>query len=395
MAQFTVETVPETLPFSERLARSVMKRYGPDQMKWNYDHGLVIQSVYTVGKVYGKQDCRDWAKWMYDSKIDPQGNIAVYKKELFNVDLINSGRLLFDLYREYGDEQYQAVIEKLRDQLKDQPRTPSGGFWHKGGYPNQMWLDGLYMYGPFYARYAAEYEAGPLQDKSFADIVHQFSLIEQKTRDPKTGLLFHAWDESKKMPWANPETGLSPHLWGRAVGWYCMALLDVLDFIPDVPAYARYRKTLSDLAANMVEPLLKSQDRASGLWYQVMDLPDRKGNYLESSASAMFIYFFYKLVNKGFVVDAKTVLEAAAAAFAGLKKLKIDAEPSGALHLRDICGGAGLGVAPGGNGVYRDGSFEYYAGEKIRLDDPKGVGPLIFAALEIESMKEDVVCRVL
>jgi unsaturated rhamnogalacturonyl hydrolase len=386
MAPFEVGTIAETLPFSERLARSVMKRYGPDQMKWNYDHGLVIQSVYAAGKAYNKKDCRDWAKWMYDSKIDANGVIAAYRKENFNLDMINSGKLLFDLYHEYGDKRYRAVIETLRDQLKDQPRTPSGGFWHKGGYPNQMWLDGLYMQGPFYARYAAEYEQGSRQEQDFGDITLQFSLIAEKTRDPKTGLLFHAWDESKKMPWANPETGLSPHLWGRAVGWYCMALVDALDYIP--PAFAGYRKTLLDLSMSLARPLLDSQDKASGLWYQVMDLPERAGNYLESSCSAMFAYFFYKLAGRGYAAEEakKPLLEAANAALGGLKKLKISAGPEGELHLRDTCGGAGLGVAPGGNGVYRDGSFEYYVNEKIQLDDPKGVGPLILAALETELM---------
>lgn len=387
MAQFEVGTIGEDLPFSERLALSVMKRYGPDQMKWNYDHGLVIQSVYTVGKVYGKQACRDWARWMYDSKIDGDGVIAAYKKEKFNLDMINSGKLLFDLYKEYGDPRYRKVIATLRDQLKDQPRTPSGGFWHKQGYPNQMWLDGLYMQGPFYARCVAEYETGEERRAHFEDIVHQFSLIAEKTRDPKTGLLFHAWDESKKMPWANPENGLSPHLWGRAVGWYCMALVDALDFIPPEPAFAGFRKTLIDLSLSLVDPLLKSQDRGSGLWYQVMDLPDRAGNYLESSASAMFAYFFLRLADRSYVPGEegrRRVLEGARAAFEGLKKHKITREPSGELHLQDTCGGAGLGVAPDGNGVYRDGTFEYYVGEKIRVDDPKGVGPLIFAALEVE-----------
>jgi len=240
-----------------------------------------------------------------------------------------------------------------------------------------MWLDGLYMQGPFYAQYAAEFG----NDADFDDVVHQFTMMESKARDAQTGLLYHAWDESGKQPWANPDTGCSPHFWGRAMGWYCMALVDTLAFIP--PSHSKHIEALTAIALRLIAPLIKFQD-ASGLWYQVMDRGRSPGNYLESSGSSMFLYFLLKTIRLGIVpqTDTEAVKAAAERAYHGLLEQKVREDSSGELHLTGICKVAGLGGTP-----YRDGSYEYYINEPQAADDFKGVGPFIMALIEYESGK--------
>jgi unsaturated rhamnogalacturonyl hydrolase len=368
-------------PVSVQMSLSVMHHYFPEQVLWHYEHGLVLQSIYAAGKKAGRPDFASWVKTMYDTKIQPDGSILSYKDKEYNLDQINPGKHLFDLYKDTGEEKYRKAIEILREQLKNQPRTQSGGFWHKKIYPWQMWLDGLYMEGPFYARYAAEFG----NDTDFEDVVHQVELVYAHTRDKNTGLLYHAWDESCKQLWANPDTGCSPHFWGRAMGWYCMALLDILDWIPDDLRHREQRESLTAIANSLIKPVLSVQDQKSGLWYQVLDMPSRAQNYLETSASSMFVYFMYKLVRMGLLsaasgTDKASVLSAAARGYTGLcSRLSTDKE--GYLHLSGICSVAGLGGNP-----YRDGSYEYYVKEAVVSDDFKGVGPFIFASLEAESI---------
>ncbi|QQO10808.1 glycoside hydrolase family 88/105 protein [Breznakiella homolactica] len=373
-----MEAIDKTKPVSERMALSVKGRYTPSQMKWHYEHGLVLQALYTVGKRTNNAEYGGYVKKMYDTKILPDGSIDTYRENEFNLDQINAGKNLFTLYSDTGEEKYKLAINRLREQLRNQPRTKSRGFWHKQIYPWQMWLDGLYMQGPFYAQYIAEF--GPAGD--WEDLVHQFVLVEAKTRDPVTGLLYHAWDESRKQLWSNPETGCSPHFWGRAMGWYCMALLDVLDFLPDSPAAKTYASQLQEIAVRLIIPVLKFQDTESGLWYQILDQPTRSRNYLESSASSMFTYFLFKMIRKGYVPasDTETVKQAAKKGYAGLLKHMLTEEKNGELHLNGICSVAGLGGTP-----YRDGSYEYYVNEPVVTDDFKGVGPFIYASMEHES----------
>jgi unsaturated rhamnogalacturonyl hydrolase len=232
------------------------------------------------------------------------------------------------------------------------------------------------MGSPFYARYVREYGAA----EDYADIVHQFTLVAEKARDKKTGLLYHAWDESREQKWANPDTGCSPHFWGRALGWYCMAVVDVLDFIPN--ERAAERETLIAIANSLIAPLLAVQDAESGLWYQVLDQGKRGKNYLESSASSMYVYFLFKALRKGYVKSGaiSEIKNAALKGYNGLMERMITADAGGEMHLNGICSVAGLGGNP-----YRDGSFAYYVGEPVCADDFKGVGAFIFAALERES----------
>jgi unsaturated rhamnogalacturonyl hydrolase len=363
-------------PVSERMALSVMGRYTPEQVRWHYEHGLVLQSIFAVGKKTGNDEYCRWVKTMYDTKIGGGGVISGYREDEYNLDQINPGKTLFSLYAAFGEEKYRAAIEKLYTQLLHQPRTKTNGFWHKKIYPWQMWLDGLYMQGPFYAQYAEEY--GTAGD--FDDLIHQFVLMESKARDDESGLLYHAWDEARKQLWANPRTGCSPHFWGRAMGWFCMALADVLDHIP--PSRREQAEALKGIARRMAAPILKYQDRESGLWYQILDRGQSEKNYLESSASSMFVYFLFKLLRSGVLPpeDLSSVQDAALAGYAGLLEHQLAEDESG-LHLRGICKVAGLGGNP-----YRDGSYEYYVHEPVSVDDFKGVGPFILASLEREAL---------
>jgi unsaturated rhamnogalacturonyl hydrolase len=302
--------------------------------------------------------------------VTPEGNIRTYRVGEFNLDQINPGKLLFQAYAQTGDERYRKAIELLRNQLQNQPRTASGGFWHKKIYPNQMWLDGIYMAAPFYAEYALTFD----EPEAFDDLTGQIILIEQHTRDPQTGLLYHAWDESKAMAWADPQTGCSPHFWGRAMGWYVMALVDVLDFLP---YNHKNHAALAAILQNLAASLIRFQDAATGLWYQVVDAAGRPGNYRESSVSAMLAYGFAKGVRKNLL--SSEYLLSAQRAYRGLLENQIKVDSQGLVTLENTCGAAGLGGNP-----YRDGSYKYYVNEKIVTNDFKGVGPFVLAALEME-----------
>ncbi len=363
---------------SGRMAQSVTNRYGPAQMLWHYEHGLVLQSIYALGKALRNDEYLSWVRKMYDTKINDDGSINTYKKDEFNLDQINPGKLLFDLYQDTGNVKYKKAIEILHAQLLNHPRTQSNGFWHKQIYPWQMWLDGLYMQGPFYARWAAEYGT---RDE-LADVVAQLVLVESRTRDPRTGLLFHAWDESRKQLWADRQTGCSPHFWGRAMGWYCMAVVDVLDYIPTGGDWEKERDILIAIARRLTSVLLKYQDPKTSLWYQILDQGAREKNYLETSASSMFVYFLFKILRKGYVSerDISVVEESARAGYQGIVGRMLREDASGSLHLGGICSVAGLGGNP-----YRDGSFDYYVSEPVVEDDFKGVGPFILASLEAEN----------
>jgi unsaturated rhamnogalacturonyl hydrolase len=302
--------------------------------------------------------------------IDPAGEIDQYRLSEYNIDNINCGKVLFDLEALTGEPRYRHALVTIRSQLTSHPRTRSGGFWHKGIYPHQMWLDGLYMAAPFYAQYAALH--GPSSD--FSDVVHQFTLIESKARDKRTGLLYHGWDESCGMKWADAATGCSPHFWGRAVGWFAMALVDTLDWIPEGhPGH----QSLLGILRRLAEAIVAFQDPA-GLWWQVLDRPQQPGNYRESSASAMVVYSLAKAVRKGWVNSSYASF--ARRGWAELVRTKIVLGDSG-WEVRDACSVAGLGGNP-----YRDGSFQYYVSEPQRVNDAKALGPAVLAAWEISAL---------
>jgi unsaturated rhamnogalacturonyl hydrolase len=352
------------------MADSMITRHAPATARWHYEHGLLLLAIERVWRATGEARFWNHVRDTVDLFVEPDGTIGAYALEEYNLDQINPGRLLFPLYEATHEERYKRAMARLRRQLAGHPRTRSGGFWHKQIYPYQMWLDGIYMAAPFYAEYARTFD----EPAAFDDIAHQIILAEERTRDPRTGLLYHAWDESKQQRWANPETGCSPHFWGRALGWYAMALVDVLDYFPT--SHPR-RATIITIVNRIAEAVAKAQDKATGLWYQVLDQGSRAGNYLEASASCMFTYAIAKAVRKGYLPTDWSAV--ARAGYQGILRDLITVDAQGLITLEGICAVAGLGGNP-----YRDGSYEYYVNEKVSPNDYKGVGPFILASLEME-----------
>lgn len=368
--------ISKNLKWSERMALSILKRDPKawqidtnEKTKWDYKLGLVMTSFEKLYKETHNPIYANYIKDYAETVINSSGEILNYKLEDYNIDNINAGKMLFDLYARTKDDRYLTALKTLRKQLETHPRTNAGGFWHKKIYPNQMWLDGLYMGTPFYARYTAAFEGG----KDFDDIAKQFEQIQLHTLDQKTGLLFHAWDESKQMDWANKETGSSPNFWSRSIGWYMMALVDVLDYMPKDHLK---RKELIQYLNEIAKAVAKYQDE-TGPWYQVTDSGKKEGNYLEASGSEMFVYAFAKGVNKGYLPAGYKKI--ANKGFDGIIKKLITVDPDGEIHITQVCASAGLGGNP-----YRDGSYEYYIKEKIKTDNSHGLGPFILAALELK-----------
>lgn len=370
MKQTPLQTPPGLNTWSIRMVESTLQRYPLNEARWHYEHGLQVMAIQKAGEATGEARYTRFVTAWIDHFVQPDGSIRTYRVDEYNLDQINAGKLLFGAFERTGENRYRQALELLREQLRTQPRTKSNGFWHKKIYPYQMWLDGIYMAGPFLAEYARRFE----EPAAFDDLAYQIRLIEEHTRDPKTGLLYHAWDESKIQRWADPASGRSPHFWGRAIGWYLMAIVDVLDHFP------REHPSRTDLIAILnrtASAVVNVQDESTGLWYQILDLPARPGNYREASASAMFVYAFARGVRDGYLTP--DFLLSARRGYHGLLQHLIKVDVSGWITLEGTCGGAGLGGEP-----YRDGSFEYYISETIIPNDPKGVGPFILAALEME-----------
>lgn len=339
-------------------------------VRWTYDQGVVLRGIEGLWRRTNDAAYLAYIKKCMDHFVQPDGTIRTYKQQDFNIDNVMPGRNLLLLYKVTGEEKYRKAVETLRHQLLQHPRTKAGGFWHKKIYPWQMWLDGLYMAQPFYADYAATFK----EDTIFNDITRQFTLMEQVSRDAKTGLLYHGYDESRQQKWADPQTGRSPHVWGRAMGWYGMALVDALEHFPDThPGKAQLTAILGRLATAVA----KYQDRKTGLWWDIIDLPGREKNYLEASASCMFVYTLAKGVRLGLLPTKYK--KVASKGYKGIISQFIKKDEQGYTHLHGTVSVSGLGGNP-----YRDGSFEYYMSEKVVVDDPKGVGSFLQAANEME-----------
>jgi len=338
--------------------------------EWAYDEHLLLMGITSVGASSGASKYFNYVQSAMDRLVSADGSIPSYRPEELSLDDIPLGHELLFLYERTKSEKYRKAAEAIRHQLDRQPRTKSGGFWHKKRYPNQMWLDGLYMAEPFYAEYAAKF--GRRED--FDDIAHQFTLIESHTRDTKTGLLYHAWDESKQQAWANKTTGTSPNFWARGMGWYAMALVDTLPYFPsDHPGRAQLIEILRRLAVASV----KVQDSESGLWYQILDKPRAPGNYLESSASCMFVYALAKGVRLGYIKREYWVN--AERGFRGIVRRMVERDSEGRLTVSHAVYSAGLGGTP-----YRDGSYEYYTRERVGSNDPKAIGAFLLASSEVD-----------
>ncbi len=374
-AIFSVSAQAQSL--SAQMADTAMNRLWVDERrepgippKWIYDFGTVLSGMKNLWFNSGDRKYFDHIKKGVDAFVNEDGTIKTYKVEDYNIDQVLMGRSVLLLYRVTGEAKYRKAADLIRSQLKNQPRTTEGGFWHKKIYPSQMWLDGLYMGEPFYAEYAATFN----ETTDFDDIANQFVRMEKHVRDDKTGLLYHAWDESKKMAWADKTTGRAPMFWGRAMGWYAMALVDVLDYFPE--NHPRRAELINILNREMTA-LERVQDKKSGVWWLILDKPNEKGNYLEASASAMFVYAMAKGVRKGYL--PASFLKSANKAYAGIQKEFLTNSVGDKLTLEKTIGGAGLGGNP-----YRAADYNYYIGEKIVANDPKGIGAFLLAASEIE-----------
>ncbi len=341
--------------------------------KWTYDQAVILKGIEGLWLKTGDPKYFNYMQKCIDFFVNESGEIRTYKQSDYNIDNVLCGRILLTLFNVTTKEKYYKAAVILREQLKTQPRTSEGGFWHKKIYPYQMWLDGLYMGEPFYAEWAASFH----EPKAFDDIAHQFILMETHARDSKTGLLYHGWDESKQQKWANPQTGLSPHFWARAMAWYGMALVDVLE---NFPSENKKKDSLLAILKRFVDAIQKVQDPTSGLWYDVINLPFAKGNYFEASASSMFVCAIAKAVRLNYL--PATYLIIAQKGYKGILNKFIETDATGQTNLKGTVTVSGLGGNP-----YRDGSYEYYMSEKVIVNDPKGVGAFLQAANEMELLQ--------
>lgn len=375
----TQEPKTDYLQCAERIAQSEIQ-HNPElwmadfltKPKWDYTQGLIAKAMLETYLATGDTTYLAYVEAFADYFIQEDGSIRTYDLTKYNLDRVNGGNFLYLLDSIDSQPRYQAAIRLLRSQLATQPRTTEGGFWHKQIYPSQMWLDGLYMAEPFYAHYAL-WDSTADAEAIFDDVVLQFSVVDAHTLNPATGLNYHGWDESHAQAWADSLTGCSPHTWGRAEGWYVMAICDVLDYLPKSHTG---RAKLIAILNRVCTALLRYQDPTTGMWYQVPDLPEAEGNYTESTCSAMFCYALAKGARMGYLpAEYRTI---AARAFDGLWRSAVVENEDGTLSLTRCCAVAGLGGTP-----YRSGTYDYYIHEKIRDNDPKGIGPLILAALEL------------
>ncbi|MFN8355104.1 MAG: glycoside hydrolase family 88 protein [Spirosomataceae bacterium] len=367
-------TYPDSIVVKKFLQHLLQDKQGTDPDKrpasWNYEEAVVLRGFehlwhYTNDKTY-----YNYTKKIIDHFINPDGSIRTYERQDYNSDQITGGLQLITLYQTTKEEKYKKAAAILREQITWQPRTKEGGFWHKHKYPYQMWLDCMYMMNVFYAEYCRYFNTPAY----FDDVANQFILLDKHAKNPSSGLLYHGWDESKSQKWANPTTGQSPEVWGRSMGWYTMALVEVLEIIPNKhPKYPQLLSILKQLA-----PVLeKYQDKTSGVWYQIVDKGTKKGNYLEASGSTMLTYALTKAVRLGYLDHH--YLSVAQRAYEGILSTFITEDSKGLLHIHHSCSGAGLGGIP-----YRSGTYEYYINEPQRSDDLKTIGPLISLMLEMD-----------
>lgn len=364
---------------SVEFADSEMKRF-PEA--WQLDHGKRLFFGYAQGvgccamldmwHYTGDRKYYDYVAAWADTIVDKDGGIYLYDMSEYNLDFINSGKVLFDIYAETGDARYKKAMDLLARQLARHPRTHEGAFWHKLIYPFQIWLDGLYMASPFLARYGATFDRPDLVD----DAVNQFMICARRTYDNRTGLYYHAYDESRNQRWADPVTGHSPNFWGRSMGWWFMALVDVLDYVPENHPH---RADLITFIKGLAVSLPEYQDK-DGLWYQVLDCPEREGNFPEASVTSMVMYAYAKAVNKGYIDEE--YIRVAEKAYDGLRKVLLRREPDKTWTLTRCCAVGGLGGTK-----YRDGSFNYYIHERMRDNDAKATGPFIMGCIQLEQYK--------
>jgi len=386
----SVNAQSKTEKMLHRIVASEMARYrnacdidtkkGP---KWTYTLGLELKAMLDFADVQGdggfKKMVYDYVEGYTDTLICEDGTIRTYDMQTFKLDDINSGKLLFRMLDHTGKKKYRYAMDSLRHQLEIQPRTEDGGFWHKQIYTEQMWLDGLYMHAPFYAEYAQWFEVKEKKAMSMDDVEHQFCLMYNRAYCNKCNLLHHAWDADSVQIWADKTTGRSAHAWGRAEGWYLMALVDYLDIYQQKSSkyYAQDQGAIDSLAyilQSLCGRMLELRDEETGAWHQVLDVQDRDDNYLEMSVTTMMAYVYLKGVRLGYLDESYR--KEAIKTLKGIEKSFVGEDENGLVVLKSICKVAGLSDT-------RNGSYEYYINEKRQDNDPKGLGPWIMALTEL------------
>ncbi len=342
---------------------------------WNYIDGCMMTSLYEIYKQSGDKKYLEFIDKFIDYYVDEYGNILGYDRETYNLDNINEGRVLFDLYRETGKQKYKIAIERLYRQIEEQPRTSAGNFWHKKIYLNQVWLDGLYMAQVFYARYETEFNRGA----NYYDIVRQFRNAYENMYDKNKKLYYHGWDVSKEAFWSDGETGLSKSFWLRAIGWYTVGLVDTISYMDT--SFPNLKAELITIFRKTVEGLERYIDPEKKMFWQVVDQGGREGNYLETSGSAMIAYAMMKGARLGYT--DKRFATVGEEVFKGICREYLT-ETDGKLNLGGICLMAGLGPE---TNVKRYGTYEYYISEPVVENDAKGTGPFVMAYTEIKKLK--------
>ena len=342
---------------------------------WNYIDGCMMVSLLELYKTTKEEKYLKFVKTFVDFYVHEDGTILGYSKEKYSTDDVSETRVLFDLYAHTKEEKYLKAIHNVYEQILTHPRTKKGNFWHKKIYPNQVWLDGLYMMQPFYTRY--ETELNKMQN--YNDIVKQFKNVYELMRDPKTGLYYHGYDSSKTMFWADPKTGLSKNFWLRSLGWFTVAMIDVFEYMNEQMFDERH--TIMEMFKETVDSILRFQDSKTKMFYQVPNLPNKEGNYLETSGSSMIAYAILKGVRLKALPPRYQ--EIGLKIFEGICNTYLTVKNDD-LNLGGICLVAGLGPE---TNLRRDGSYEYYMSEPIVENDAKGVGPFIMAYTEVKKLK--------
>ena len=343
-----------------------LKEYRNYKSYWNYEDGCILMGCQQLYMATSDEKYLQFILEYLKDFINDDGSINHYELDKFNIDNINAGKVLYFAYQKTGQRKYREAIEFLIDQLQKHPRTQSGNFWHKFIYPNQIWLDGLYMAQPFYM----EYETRFGNKEHYSDILNQFENVRKYMYNNDKGLYYHAYDEMKIQPWADKTTGLSPNFWLRSMGWYVMALIDVIGNM-SIEIFEIYKR-LEVIFKEAIKGILSYRDEKSGLFYQIVDRSDVQNNYTETSGSAMVAYAIMKACQMG--VLSKEKYEAVGKGIMeSLISNKLQ-KKEGGMELNSICQVAGLGP-----GEQRDGSVEYYLSERVVSNDPKGVGPFMMA----------------
>lgn len=367
--EYVLQLVERSTP--ERTTWNMEKLREGKPASWNYIDGCMLTALMEMEGLTGDRRYFDFVKAVADHFVGEDGSIRTFKPDAANLDDINEGRVLFALYERTGDEKYRKAADFLRGQLDKQPRTREGNFWHKAIYPNQVWLDGIYMAQPFYALYEKHFGGG-----TYSDTVDQIKNVRAKMFSQEKGLYFHGYDASRTAFWADPVTGCSQNFWLRSLGWFAVALADLLDILPQ----GGDRDSLAGIFTELMDSMVRYADGATGMYWQVPDQGGREGNYLETSGSAMTAYAMLKGARLGVLSGEHAAL--GQKTFDGIMKKYLTFTEDG-LDLGGICLVAGLGPE---DNRRRDGSYEYYISEPVVSNDAKGVAPFVLAYTEVKRL---------